>query len=92
VAGLPGDSVSAQILLYPNPAPGGSFYLSLPDLGGIGQANTQAWVIIRDVNGKTLLVTQLSASGPITHPLPAGTYFVTVRIGNTTATKKLTVL
>ena len=92
VAGLPGDSVSAQILLYPNPAPGGSFYLSLPDLGGIGQANTPAWVIIRDVNGKTLLITQLSASGPITHSLPAGTYFVTVRIGNTITTKKLTVL
>ena len=81
---LAGDSAAAAaIRLYPNPAPGGSFYLSL---------TAPAFVTISDINGKILLVTQLISSGPITHPLPAGTYFVTIRMGRITTTKKLTVL
>jgi glycosidase len=82
--GLAGDSAAAAaIRLYPNPAPGGSFYLSL---------TAPAFITISDVNGKTMLVTQLMNSGQITHPLPAGTYFVTIRMGRILTTRKLTVL
>jgi glycosidase len=87
--GFPGDSVAAAaIQLFPNPASGGRFYISLPAATG----NSPAWITIHDVNGKTLLVTQLTGSGEIDHPLPAGTYFVTIRTGRISTTKKLTVL
>ncbi len=89
LAALAADSLAAAaIQLYPNPARGGRFYISLPDQYG----NAPAFISISDVNGKTLLVTQLSTSGYLSSPLPAGNYFVTIRTGRIVTTKKLTIL
>ena len=88
-AALTADSIAAAaIQLYPNPARGGRFYVNLP----ISNTGTPAFISIRDVNGKTLLGTQLSTSGYVAWPLPAGNYFVTIRTGRIVTTKKLTIL
>jgi glycosidase len=88
-ATLAADSTAAAaIQLYPNPAPGGRFYLSLPVPGD----NDPALIIVHDVNGKVMLVTQRTGSGQVSFPLRAGTYFVTIRAGRITTTRKLTIL
>jgi len=80
-----GDDV---IRLFPNPViKGSTFYIILPG----GTPVQPATVCIRDLSGKTLLTSQLNASGPVQHYLPAGVYFVTIHTGQIYATKKLIV-
>jgi hypothetical protein len=88
-ANIAADSTAAAaIRLYPNPAPGGRFYLSLP----VQSDNSPALITIRDLSGKIMLVTQRTGSGQLSFPLRVGTYFVTIRTGRITTTRKLTIL
>ena len=75
------------IQLYPNPVPkGNSFYITLP---AAAAADGPVILTVRDINGKPLLMRQLTASGPVQHNLPSGMYFVTILSRGITTTKKL---
>ncbi|HXB07989.1 MAG TPA: Ig-like domain-containing protein, partial [Puia sp.] len=80
------DSVlSAGVALYPNPAPGGRFFVSLPQtLGSVR-------VIVSDVNGRTVHEAVLAGSGWVSHVLAPGVYFVRIRMGKGDVIKKLLV-
>jgi hypothetical protein len=78
---------AGTIKLFPNPAPGGEFYITLPGL----LPNEQASVSIRDNNGKLLLTKKISGSGQMEQHLPAGVYFVTILSKKINSTKKLIV-
>ncbi|HWK03202.1 MAG TPA: Ig-like domain-containing protein [Puia sp.] len=75
------------IKLYPNPAPGGQFYLSVPGL----VSNEPASVTIRDSNGKLLLTKTITGSAQLEQHLAAGLYFITVQSKRLNETKKLLV-
>jgi hypothetical protein len=82
-AGGSADSVfAASVRLFPNPAHGGRFSVTLP---------APAVITICDRSGKIVLVTNLSGTGTIDRAFPAGIYFVRIRSGKIDVTKKLIV-
>ena len=81
------DSISAAIALYPNPARGGLFYVSVPQ----ELVDGPVWVSVIDQAGHTVYVTNLSGSGTVGHAFAAGVYFVRIRTGKVDVTKKLVV-
>ncbi|HTI07524.1 MAG TPA: alpha-amylase family glycosyl hydrolase [Puia sp.] len=86
-ADLTNTTSDGAIRLFPNPAPGGQSYLTLPGLA----SGEQAAITIRDSNGKLLLTKTMTGSGPIGRTLPAGIYFITIQSKRTNETKKLVV-
>jgi glycosidase len=85
--GLSRDSIAAAVGLYPNPARGGLFYITVPQ----ELVSGPVWVSITDVAGRTVYVTNLNESGSVGHSFAAGVYFVRIRTGKVDVTKKLVV-
>lgn len=71
--------------IFPNPAHAGS------RVRIAGPGNEQALVTICDVTGKIVKTAKLSGTGEIDPGLPAGVYFVIVRLKKQTITKKMIV-
>jgi len=84
--GFARDSVmEAAVGLYPNPAPGGRFFVSVPQTG------VPVRVIVSDVNGRAVYEALLSGSGWVGHALARGVYFVRIRTAKGDVVKKLVV-
>ncbi len=83
---LPVSTDSAgNFSIFPNPAHTGSrVRIVMP-------GNEQAFVTISDVAGKVLKTVKLSGTGEIDPGVPAGVYFVTVRLKKSAVTKVLVV-
>jgi hypothetical protein len=80
------DSVAdARVGLYPNPAPGGRFFVSLPRM------EAPVTVIVFDANGKKVHEALLAGSGWIGHAMAPGTYFIRIKMGKEDVVKKLVV-
>ncbi|MDO7886869.1 family 43 glycosylhydrolase [Hymenobacter cheonanensis] len=77
----------AQIRLFPNPTPGGTFALELP-------AATAATVRVADLSGREVYRVELSAGGArtVATGLRAGAYLVQISTPSLTTTRKLVVL
>jgi len=77
------DSVFAtSVRLFPNPAHGGRFSVTL---------SAPAVITVCDQSGRIVLVTNLTGTGTIDHAFPVGIYFVRIRSGSVDVTKKLVV-
>jgi hypothetical protein len=75
----------ALVEIYPNPAKGNQIFISVPTLN----ENETASVTIQDINGRTGFEAKVKTSGPITHDLKSGLYFVRVRTNKINVIKKV---
>lgn len=76
---------NALVELYPNPAEGNSFTLSIPSL----QENETASVSVYNAKGESFLETRVNRSTQVQHNLPAGLYLLKVSNPRIHAVKKL---
>lgn len=85
--GAADSAFASSVRLFPNPAHGGRFSVTLPAQTGA----TRAFITISDLAGKIVFTTTLTGSGMVNHIFAAGIYFVRIRSGQIDVTKKLVV-
>jgi len=77
----------ALVEIYPNPSAGKSFNVQIPGLRQHETAN----ITVRDLNGRAVLQTALSASGNVQHNLIPGMYLLHIQTANVNTTKKIVI-
>ena len=75
------------VSIYPNPSVNKEFNIVLPEL----KAGDTATLTITDINGRKVLINQLSTSAKINHNLASGIYVVTINSNDFNVSKKLIV-
>jgi hypothetical protein len=81
-----GDSLAGgMVAIYPNPAPGGRFFVATPATG------QRVWVIVSNVNGTLVYTTALAGPGWVEHSFSPGIYFVRIKTGKLDTVKKFVV-
>ncbi|QOG02107.1 Ig-like domain-containing protein [Flavobacterium sp. MDT1-60] len=78
---------NSLVSIYPNPSTNKEFNIVLPEL----KTGEIASVIVTDINGRKVLVNQLSSSAKINHNLASGIYVVTISSNGFNVSKKLIV-
>ena len=78
---------NSLVSIYPNPSINKEFNIALPEL----KTGQMATVTVTDINGRKVLVNQLSSSAKINHNLASGIYVVTISSNGFNVSKKLIV-
>ena len=78
---------NSLVSIYPNPSTNKEFNIALPEL----KTGEMATVTVTDINGRKVLVNQLSSSAKINHNLASGIYVVSISSNGFNVSKKLIV-
>lgn len=77
----------AGFAIFPNPAPGGEFFISVPTTNG----DESPMISISDIQGKAIYRRRVSGTVQFSQGLPAGIYIVKMTNGKRSVSKKLVV-